>query len=55
MLLISDQRRSWGLVGEADKVFVRIYIYICVYISRVDKEELEVVKWIWPSLEKERT
>ena len=26
-----------------------IYIYICIltYIGRVDKEELEVVKWIW--------
>ena len=24
-----------------------------MYIGRVDKEELEVVKWIWPSVEKE--
>ena len=24
-----------------------------MYIGRVDKEEPEVVKWIWPSLEKE--
>ena len=24
-----------------------------MYIGRVDKEEPEVVKWIWPSFEKE--
>ena len=28
-------------------------MYMNMYIGRVDKEELEVVKWLWPSLEKD--
>ena len=31
---------------------IHIYIYIYIYVWRVDKEELEVVKWIWLSVEK---
>ena len=30
---------------------IHIYLYIYIYIGRVDKEEPEVVKWIWRSFE----
>ena len=32
---------------------MRIHICLYIYIGRVDKEDPEVVKWIWPSFEKD--
>ena len=50
VLAMSDQRRSWARLSAGFREDIYIYVQ---YIGRVDKEELEVVKWLWPSLEKE--
>ena len=54
MLVMSDQRQSWAMlsVGFPEDTHIHIYIHIYIYVWRVDKEELEVVKWIWLSVEK---
>ena len=52
MLLVSEQRWSWGDLWARLSAGFREDIYIYVYIGRVDKDELEVVKWIWPSFQK---
>ena len=53
---MSDQRRSWARLSAGFREDIYVYIYIYTYLNiyyRVDKEELEVMKWLWPSLEKE--